>query len=284
MLQSVSAFVSAKLERRSFSPSNVPSSATNGKEKNNVVELAMPTGVNAPKDKSSGSSGLAARRKLYGLPGGSLQVKTTREGPIEKGERVPDGQKKQTIIKTDRFASLYTIGREVMPSTNTGMEVRYAQRVKDGASVVIKVRIKSESFVNKDEENEWRSSTEMILNLPKSENIAQLHEVVEDAHAYYVVMEKVEGSDLFEMLASEGRISMAESRAILRKLLQAVQALHAKGCIHKDLKLECNGRQGARKRLAEKHKVKVGEASFSARRHSRGITRAYSEADRFRHC
>jgi serine/threonine protein kinase len=118
------------------------------------------------------------------------------------------------------------------------MEVRHAKRVKDGASVVIKVRMKSCSFVNKDEENEWRSSTEMILNLPKSENIAQLHEVVEDAHAYYVVMEKVEGMDLFELLDSEGRISIAECRAILRKLLQAVQALHAKGCIHKDLKLE----------------------------------------------
>jgi serine/threonine protein kinase len=76
------------------------------------------------------------------------------------------------------------------------------------------------------------------LNLPKSESIAQLYEVLEDKKSYYVVMEKVEGMDLFELLSSEGRMPITASRAILKKLLEAVAALHAKGCIHKDLKLE----------------------------------------------
>jgi len=78
----------------------------------------------------------------------------------------------------------------------------------------------------------------MLLNLPQSQNIARLCEVVEDSHAYYVVMEKVDGMDLFEVLHSEGRIPIGEAKAILRQLLQAVADLHARGCIHKDLKLE----------------------------------------------
>jgi serine/threonine protein kinase len=225
---------------------HVPSSSTNGNAKE--AEFAkqasdLPIKINssdAQKGEKEKPSGLAARRKINGNLGNlnGLQVNTNRSGPIEKGERMSPTQKKITIRAVERFAELYTIGAEVMPSTNTGMEVRHAKRLSDGAAVVIKVRMKANSFVNKDEEQEWRHSTEMILNLPKSENIAQLYEVIEDSHAYYVVMEKVEGMDLFELLDSEGRISIAEARAILRKLLQAVQALHAKGCIHKDLKLE----------------------------------------------
>lgn len=229
---------------------HVPSPSASSKEAKEqdfakqASDLPIKINTDAPKvdkEKSAPASGLAARRKINGNLVGGLQVNTNRSGPIEKGERVSptqDGKQKIRIRMTERFSDLYTIGAEVMPSTNTGMEVRHAKRLKDGASVVIKIRMKSCSFVNKDEEQEWRHSTEMILNLPKSENIAQLYEVVEDAHAYYVVMEKVEGMDLFELLDSEGRISIAEARAILRKLLQAVQALHAKGCIHKDLKLE----------------------------------------------
>lgn len=168
------------------------------------------------------------------------QVSTTR-GAIQKGELAsplgPNDIGKQTIRPVEKFSEFYKIGAEVMPSTNTGMEVRFAKRIADSAEVVIKVRKKNQSFVSKEEELEWRRSTEMLLNLPKSENIAAVFEVLEDGISYYVVMEKVEGMDLFELLDKD-RIAIGEAKAILRKLLQAVQALHAKGCIHKDLKLE----------------------------------------------
>merc|ERR1719424_2150919 len=44
--------------------------------------------------------------------------------------------------------------------------------------------------------------------------------------------------DLFEVLQNEGGLPIGEAKAILRQLLQAVQDLHSRGCIHKDLKLE----------------------------------------------
>merc|ERR1719329_1462627 len=130
------------------------------------------------------------------------------------------------------------MGAEVMPSTNTGMDVLFATRKKDGLEMVIKTREKACSFTSKQEEEDWRGSTEMLMNLPASDNIARLHEVLEDDLMYYVVMEKVEGMDLFEVLQNEGGLPIGEAKAILRQLLQAVQDLHSRGCIHKDLKLE----------------------------------------------
>lgn len=186
---------------------------------------------------ATAGGGLAARRKVL-----NMQVSTNKKdkdlAPGDKMSPTTSENRRRKIQSTDRFTDFYTLGSEVMPSTNTGMEVRHAKRKSDNNNVVIKLRIKPQSFISKDEEADWRASTEMILNLPKSENIAQLYEVFEDANAYYVVMEKVEGTDLFELLDAEGRISIMESRAILRKLLKAVFELHAKGCIHKDLKLE----------------------------------------------
>lgn len=189
-------------------------------------------------DAPAAGAGLAARRK----PGFNMQVSTAGMNNMDKGQAVEMDQllkkKKLQIRKIENMSKMYKIEGEVMPSTNTGMEVRHAKRLSDSAAVVIKIRKKSNSFVSAEEEQEWRTSTEMLLNFPPSENICQLYEVLEDHTNYYVVMEKVEGMDLFEWLDSEGRLDTGQAKAILRKLLQAVQALHATGCIHKDIKLE----------------------------------------------
>merc|ERR1711971_1509210 len=94
------------------------------------------------------------------------------------------------------------------------------------------------SFLIRSEEQEWRRNTEMLMNLPGSNYIAQVHEVLEDKTNYYVVMEKVHGMDLFEVLEDKGGVQILEAKAILKELLKGVQDLHACGCIHKDLKLE----------------------------------------------
>jgi serine/threonine protein kinase len=51
-------------------------------------------------------------------------------------------------------------------------------------------------------------------------------------------MEKVSGADLYEVLQSGAPLTVAEAKAILYRILEAVQDLHSKGCIHKDIKLE----------------------------------------------
>merc|ERR1719253_147376 len=142
------------------------------------------------------------------------------------------------IEKVDNFAKMYTLGTEVMPSVHPGMEIRNAKDLTKKSNVVIKVRRKANSFGSRQEEKEWRQSAEFMLNLPRSGQIAEVYGVWEDRDSYYVVMEKVGGSDLFELLDAEGLLPINETKAILRQLLKGVAALHEEGCIHKDLKLE----------------------------------------------
>jgi len=165
----------------------------------------------------------------------------SRPRPQLQVETKLDPQPQRRGIRwVDNFADLYKLGGEVMPSVHRDMEVRRAspKTGPDREEVVIKVRWKKGSFHGRGEEKAWRANTEVLLNLPPCSSIARLHEVLEDNAAYYVVMEKVGGMDLFETLHLEGRLPLEEIREVLRQLIGAVGELHASGCIHKDLKLE----------------------------------------------
>jgi len=151
------------------------------------------------------------------------------------------GANRRCIRRCENIAELYKLGGEVMPSVHRDMEIRWATARTGGhdqREVVVKVRYKKGSFHSPREENSWRVSTEMMLNLPPCSGIARIMEVLEDRDAYYVVMEKVGGMDLFETLHAEGKMKVDEVKQILTQLLEAVAELHEAGCIHKDLKLE----------------------------------------------
>jgi len=135
------------------------------------------------------------------------------------------------------FSKLYRLGEQVMESTNAGMQVLFATRIADGMEVVIKTREKAKSFKSGTEEREWRSTTEVQLNMPKIETVCEFIEVIETRDHYFIVMEKVEGKDLFEHMCQE-HMKQVDAREILRQILDALRNMHGAGRIHKDLKLE----------------------------------------------
>jgi serine/threonine protein kinase len=180
---------------------------------------------------------------------------------IRKADKAGE-RKKITEVTEAQVATIYKIGKMVMESTNTGMDVIFATRLKDNVEVVIKTRIKKESFKTSAEEREWRITTEYQLNMPKVDTLCQFHEVLETKIKYYVVMEKVEGQDLFEQMAKE-KITHVESRDIIYQILNALRVMHADGRIHRDLKIEnvmvADVGAGA---VASPKKPKDGESGF----------------------
>jgi len=193
-----------------------------------------------PTSARSGGLSLASRRKFQ-LPSGIIKLEkpadalaaSSKEGAEER-RPAPRG----TIRKINNFLDEYSVGGEVMPSCHRGMKVLHAQHRATGRQNVVKVRVKKESFRRSGEEEEWRQSTEFMLGLNTCSNIAQIYEVLEDAKAYYVVMEKVSGQDLFESIAGKALLPVQEIKEILCQILVGLAELHAEGRIHKDLKLE----------------------------------------------
>lgn len=147
-----------------------------------------------------------------------------------------EGQRGIRIL--DSFDEEFTLGKEVMPSTHSNMEVRFATRNSDKVKAVVKLRLKPKCFRSLDDERTWRHNTEFLLNMPDVPGICRLHDVIEDSKAFYIVMEKVGGMDLFETLDSEGAASPSSAQEVLRQLLTSVAHLHRHNMVHKDLKLE----------------------------------------------
>jgi serine/threonine protein kinase len=172
------------------------------------------------------------------IPPGSFAV---QNGVVPISPTTPSSPSRRRpprcIQEISNFADVYTLGKEVMPSTHRYMTVNFGTRISDGLECVIKIRSKPHCFKSKADERTWRRTTEYLLNMPDSGNLAYIYEVLEDSEALYIVMERVCGMDLFETLAQE-YVSVETTREIMRQLLRAIGHLHAHSALHKDLKLE----------------------------------------------
>uniref|UniRef100_A0A0N4Z5Z6 Serine/threonine-protein kinase par-1 n=1 Tax=Parastrongyloides trichosuri TaxID=131310 RepID=A0A0N4Z5Z6_PARTI len=69
-------------------------------------------------------------------------------------------------------------------------------------------------------------------------NIVKLYQVMETETTLYLVMEFASGGEVFDYLVAHGRMKEKEARAKFRQIVSAVQYLHSKNIIHRDLKAE----------------------------------------------
>jgi serine/threonine protein kinase len=70
-------------------------------------------------------------------------------------------------------------------------------------------------------------------------NIIKLLDLFENADYYYIVIEYMEGKDLFDYLKSRNfQISERRGRELALQIAEAIQYLHSYGIVHRDIKLE----------------------------------------------
>lgn len=121
-----------------------------------------------------------------------------------------------------------------------GTVLRFATRAYDSMPVAIKVRHKAGAFegdVRK--ELRWLKTMKAQLDVPKSDAVCELIEVIQTDSHYYTVMEKVEGRDLRSWW-TRSRVQFRHDivQEIVRQILQGVQSLHSARRLHRDLKFE----------------------------------------------
>nr|XP_009384457.1 PREDICTED: CBL-interacting protein kinase 1-like isoform X2 [Musa acuminata subsp. malaccensis] len=133
-----------------------------------------------------------------------------------------------------RVLGKYELGR-TLGEGNFG-KVRYARHVDSGLAFAVKIldrkRIQSLKI---DDQIKREIGT---LKLLKHPNVVRLHEVSASKTKIYMVLEYVNGGELFDKIASKGKLSEGEGRKLFQQLIDGVSHCHDKGVYHRDLKPE----------------------------------------------
>lgn len=143
----------------------------------------------------------------------------------------------RTLIDEAQGAGEFDRRYEVVSKLADGgmADVFVGRRRADGASIVIKVL--PERFLADGHVRERLRREARILGRLRHPNILRLYEWGEVGKQVYVVTEHVQGGDLAERIAS-GAVPLGEAKAILVQLLDALDACHRTGVVHRDVKPE----------------------------------------------
>ncbi|KAI5651007.1 hypothetical protein M9H77_37012 [Catharanthus roseus] len=115
-------------------------------------------------------------------------------------------------------------------------KVKYARDLNSGQPFAVKILEKNRIFDLKITDQIKREIG--TLKLLKHPNVVRLHEVLASKSKIYMVLEYVDGGELFERIASKGKFSEAKGRKLFQQLIDGVSYCHTKGVFHRDLKLE----------------------------------------------
>ncbi|KAL3536658.1 hypothetical protein ACH5RR_000024 [Cinchona calisaya] len=115
-------------------------------------------------------------------------------------------------------------------------KVKFANNVVTGDSVAIKIIDRHRVLRHKMVEQIKREISTM--KLIKHPNVLRLIEVMASKTKIYIVLEYVDGGELFDRIAKYGRLKEDEARRYFQQLINAVDYCHSRGVYHRDLKPE----------------------------------------------
>ncbi|KAL3616873.1 CBL-interacting serine/threonine-protein kinase 23 [Castilleja foliolosa] len=128
----------------------------------------------------------------------------------------------------------YELGRTL--GEGSFAKVKFARNLETGENVAIKILDKEKVLKHKMIGQIKREiSTMKLIRHP---HVIRMFEVMASKTKIYIVMEFVTGGELFDKIATRGRLKEDEARKYFQQLIHAVDYCHSRGVYHRDLKPE----------------------------------------------
>lgn len=130
------------------------------------------------------------------------------------------------------FIASYTFGKFL--GKGAFSVVKQCTHKESNKKFAVKIIAKKKLNENRQLENEIQ-----ILKQARSHpNIVQLHEVIDTPETLYLILELIEGGELYEELISYGPFEELKVFQLFKQIVDAVDYLHLNKITHRDLKLE----------------------------------------------
>jgi len=134
----------------------------------------------------------------------------------------------------------YVMSESVLGSGYNG-EVRMATSASQPTSTqkfaVKSLNLGGNQFSDREKREQLEAEVENYLSMDHP-HITRLYDVYESKEQLHLVMECMDGGELFDRVIEKKRFSEAEASDALRQMLLALNYIHSHGIVHRDVKLE----------------------------------------------
>ncbi|CAH8336914.1 unnamed protein product [Eruca vesicaria subsp. sativa] len=144
------------------------------------------------------------------------------------------GSRKRTTPASRTRVGNYEMGRTL--GEGSFAKVKYARNTITGDLAAIKILDRDKVLRHKMVEQLKREISTM--KLIKHPNVVEIIEVMASKTKIYIVLELVNGGELFDKIAQQGKLKEDEARSYFHQLINAVDYCHSRGVYHRDLKPE----------------------------------------------
>jgi len=170
----------------------------------------------------------------------SAKVREPVDPSVTKlAKELGDGKVRSIASDTLQIEDIYEVGQ--LLGSGVAGEVHSAIHRETNAKVAIKTISKKKFLVNERSVTTTRREIDIMKKLSSGENhphVVDLYAVIETADNVYIVMELVEGGELFDRVVDLGAYSEPMAAEVMRKLVKTLGFLHSQGIVHRDLKPE----------------------------------------------
>jgi calcium-dependent protein kinase len=139
-------------------------------------------------------------------------------------------------IPERNFYADYKLGKDIIGYGTHG-EVRTCVHIQTDRLFAVKLINKASLPAEVIRHRLIQKQFNLILSL-NHPSILKLYEFYEDRGNYFIVMEYVQGGDLFEKLKKVQYFTETAAARIMKQILSAIAHMHSKGIAHRDIKPE----------------------------------------------